>query len=426
MKTPDTDLYDTHDPAPDIGRARSRRDLLRIGVFATGSLLAAPMINLRRHRLEACTGPVRAAQRGADLRRTGRRQEVEYSQRCIDLVTGSLVIDMLAPLTINNETQTRWGAAADGFSDEDHQEFLGSEIDVFHIAVGVGGRNLHEAKDNTLQFVSTYNGIIANRPDVFLRIDAAGDFDRVRELGKVGVLIGVQNSDHFERPDDVDLFHGLGQRVSQLTYNARNRIGNGATERVDGGISDFGVSIVERMNRVGMAVDVSHSGDRTTLDACEVSGRPVLFTHSNSRVLSGGHPRTKTDEAIRAMAATGGAMGITGVRMFVKDSEPTTVEHFLDHIDHVRDLIGIEHVGIGSDVDLHGYDDLPALQNAALRANYKGSYAFRDKIDIEGIDHPKRMFDVAEGLIRRGYTDDHIRAVLGGNFRRVLTEIWST
>ena len=77
-------------------------------------------------------------------------------------------------------------------------------------------------------------------------------------------------------------------------------------------------------------------------------------------------------------------------------------------------------------MDLHGYDDLPALQNAALRANYKGSYAFRDKIDIEGIDHPKRMFDVAEGLIRRGYTDDHIRAVLGGNFRRVLTEIWST
>ena len=379
-------------------------------------MLAAPMINLRRFRLEASGGMGAVAARSST--------QVEYSERCIDLVTGSLVVDMLAPLTINNETQRRWGADARGFTAADHEEFSGSEIDVFHIATGVGGRNQHEAKDNTLQFVSTYNNVIANRPDVFMRIDSARDFDRVREQSKVGVLIGVQNSDHFETPDDVTLFHSFGQRVSQLTYNSRNKIGNGSTERVDGGISDFGVSIIERMNEVGMAVDVSHSGDQTTLDACELSKRPVLFTHSNSRVLSNGHPRTKTDEAIRAMAATGGVMGITGVRMFVRDREPTTVEHFLDHIDHVRDLIGIEHLGIGSDVDLHGYDDLPEQQNASLRANYKGSYAFREKIDIEGIDHPRRMFDVTEGLIRRGYTDEHIRGILGGNFQRVLGEIW--
>ncbi len=173
-----------------------------------------------------------------------------------------------------------------------------------------------------------------------------------------------------------------------------------------------------------MAVDVSHSGDRTSLDACEISTRPVLYTHSNSRVLSGGHPRTKTDEGIRAMAATGGVMGITGVRMFVKADEPTTVEHFLDHYDHVRDLVGVEHLGIGSDIDLQGYDDLPEAQNRALRAGYKDSYAFREKIDIEGVDHPKRVFDLTEGLIRRGYTDEHIRGILGGNFARVLKEIW--
>ncbi len=389
----------------------TRRDLVRMGAGAVAAFVAAPAINLRRH-------PLSVRIQGQEVGRT------EYSARCIDLVTGSLVIDMLAPLTINNEMQARWGPDGRGFTEADHIEFRDSEIDVFHIAVGVGGRNAHDAKDNALRFVSTHNGLIANRPDVFMRVDEAEDFDRVREAAKVGVLIGVQNSEHFETPDDVDLFHGLGQRVSQLTYNARNRIGNGSTERVDGGISDFGVSIVERMNRVGMAVDVSHSGDRTTLDACDISSRPVLFTHSNSRVLSGGHPRTKTDEAIRAMAATGGVMGITGVRMFVRDREPTTVQHFLGHVDHVRDLVGIEHLGIGSDVDLHGYDDLPEAQNAALRANYKGSYAFRAKIDIEGIDHPKRMFDVAEGLIGRGYTDGHIRGILGENFRRVLSEIW--
>ena len=96
------------------------------------------------------------------------------------------------------------------------------------------------------------------------------------------------------------------------------------------------------------------------------------------------------------MAKSGGIFGVTGVRMFVKNDEPTTVEHFLDHYDHVRDLVGPEFLGIGSDMDLHGYDDLPAETQRMLRANYKGSYGFREKIDIEGIDHPKRVFDVTK------------------------------
>lgn len=383
----------------------NRRQLLKTLAGAATSGLIAPGILRRRYRLFG--------------------DSAEYSQRCIDLVTGSVVIDMLAPLSINGETQARWGPGLEDFNDDDAEEFLGSEIDVFHVAVGVGGRSDQEAHANVLTYIGTYNSLIANRPDVFMRIDSASDLEAVHGSGKVGILIGIQNSTHFRRAEDVRLFHGLGQRVSQLTYNSRNRIGNGSTERVDGGISDFGVSIVEAMNQTGMAVDVSHSGDRTTLDACEVSSRPVLFTHSNVRALSGGHPRTKTDEAIRAMARTGGVMGITGVRMFVKADEPTTVEHFLDHYDHVRDLIGVEHLGIGSDIDLHGYDDLPEEQAAQLRAGYKDSYAFRDKIDIEGIDHPKRCFDLTEGLIRRGYTDEHIRGVLGGNFARVLKEIWA-
>jgi len=389
------------EPAP----GWTRRDVVRATMSSVAATICAPMIGTGRVRLFA-------------------HQAVEYSRRCVDLVTGSLVIDMLSPLTISGETQERWGPSLDGFTDADFREFRDSEIDVFSIAVGVGGRSDTERHINVLNYVATYNSLIANRSDVFMRIDSAADLDAVQSSGKVGILIGLQNSDHFRTPRDVGLFHGLGQRVSQLTYNARNRIGNGSTERVDGGISDFGVSIVEAMNTVGMAVDVSHSGDRTSLDACEISTRPVLYTHSNSRVLSGGHPRTKTDEGIRAMAATGGVMGITGVRMFVKADEPTTVEHFLDHYDHVRDLVGVEHLGIGSDIDLQGYDDLPEAQNRALRAGYKDSYAFREKIDIEGVDHPKRVFDLTEGLIRRGYTDEHIRGILGGNFARVLKEIW--
>jgi len=379
---------------------------MRIGLGAAGALAGAPFVNVGRFRLFA-----------------GVTQE--YTRRCIDLVEGSLVIDMLGLTTINGETSERWGPDYSGLSAADAAEFRSSEIDVFHIASGVGGRTQNEAYQNCLAFVGNYNSIIANRPDVFVRIDSAEDLAAVHGSDRAGILIGIQNSSHFRSPQDVETFHRLGQRVSQLTYNSRNMIGNGSTERVDGGISDFGVSIVEEMNRVGMAVDVSHSGDQTTLDACEVSSAPVLYTHSNARALNPGHPRCKTDEAIRRMAETGGVMGITGVRNFVSDREPTTIEEYLDHFDHIRDLIGVEHLGIGSDIDLHGYDDMPAEQYAALKANYKGSYAFRDKIDIDEIAHPKRMFDVTDGLIRRGYTDDHIRGILGGNFQRVLAEIWA-
>ena len=118
-------------------------------------------------------------------------------------------------------------------------------------------------------------------------------------------------------------------------------------------------------------------------------------------------------------------MGITGVRMFVKSDEPTTIEHVLDHFNHVVKLVGVEHVGVGSDMDLDGYDDMPPEENKRLRESYKGSYAFREKIDIDGLDHPQRMFDLTEGLIRRKYSDKDIELILGGNFKRVLTQIWS-
>ncbi|MCC6391516.1 MAG: membrane dipeptidase [Bryobacterales bacterium] len=128
------------------------------------------------------------------------------------------------------------------------------------------------------------------------------------------------------------------RRVAARVFDAGDRTG-----AVDGGdrhaVSTFGLDIVERMNAVGMAVDVSHCGDRTTLDAFEASKKPVLITHSNCRALSG-HPRCKTDEAMRRMAQTGGVMGITGVRMFVKASEPTTVEDVLDHFDYAARVAG--------------------------------------------------------------------------------------
>ncbi len=379
----------------------SRRKAIQTAFAGVLGAMWAPYVNLSRFRLFPGS-------------------EQEYSARAIRLIEESLVVDMLAPLTLNFPAGREWLANPDVYPDEEARRWQESGITAIHPALGIGGPN---ANEDVTAFLHGLNGLMASR-DEFVRIDSADDFGRAKSSGRVGIVLGVQNSEHFRTVDDVDLFHSFGQRLSQLTYNARNLIGNGSTERTDGGLSDFGVQIVARMNAVGMAVDVSHCGDQTTLDAFDASTKPVLITHSNCRSLVPGHPRCKTDEAIRRMARTGGVMGITGVRMFVKSDEPTSLDDMLNHYDHVANLVGVEHVGIGSDIDLYGYDDMPAEENERLRAGYKGSYGFRDKIDIDAVAHPKRMYDLTEGFIRRKYSDDMIRAVLGANFIRALTATW--
>lgn len=381
----------------------TRREALKRAALAGAGALVAPTFNRGRYQVFAAS-------------------PTEYSVRAIDLVKRATVIDMLSLLTLDFGKQAKWFADPESFTAADLQPFKDSGINILHPAIGLGGPDAYEG---ALKFFALWNGFIADHDEQFMRIDSAADLDRVKTSGKIGILLGLQNSDQFRTPADVDFFRGLGQRVSQLTYNARNLIGNGSTERRDEGISDFGAAIIERMNKVGMAVDVSHCGDRTTLDAFELSRKPVLITHSNCRALVPGHPRDKTDEAIKRVGAAGGVMGITGVRMFVKADEPTTIEHVLDHFDHVRKLIGPEHLGVGSDIDLYGYDKMPPDLNKKLRAGYKGSYGFREKIDVEGLDHPKRMFDLTEGLIRRKYSDKDIEGILGGNFKRVLAQIWA-
>ena len=381
----------------------TRRGILKASFAASVAIIATPMVNFGRFQVFANVA-------------------TEYSTRAIDLVRQSTVVDMLSLLTLDFNKQGRWMADPESFTAADIQPFKDSGINIIHPAIGIGGQTSYT---DALQFFGSWNGFIADRDEYFMRIDSAGDIDRVKKSGKLGVILGLQNSDQFRTVNDVDFFRGLGQRVSQLTYNSRNLIGNGSTERRDEGISDFGVSIIERMNKVGMAVDVSHCGDRTTLDAFEISKKPVLITHSNCRTLAGGHPRDKTDEAIKRVGQAGSVMGITGVRMFVKATEPTTIEDALDHFDHVRKLIGAQHLGVGSDIDLYGYDSMPPELNKKLRANYKGSYGFREKIDIEGLNRPQRMFDLTEGLIRRKYSDGDIQGILGGNFARVLKQIWS-
>ncbi|MES2054948.1 MAG: membrane dipeptidase [Pseudomonadota bacterium] len=340
----------------------------------------------------------------------------QHSRRAIDIVGRSLVIDMLAPLSLTNTPDSY----ALPLSPAQLEDYRASGITAFHNSVGFNGPGAHA---EVMAYFAAWSGFVGRDSDHFTLISLAEDLDRAKRSGKIAMIHGVQNADHFRTIEDVRTFYELGQRVSQITYNRQNLLGSGSTERVDGGVTDFGAGIIARMNEVGMLVDVSHSGDRTTLDAIEISTQPIAFTHSNCRALNN-HPRLKTDEAIRKLAAKGGVMGITGVRMFVRDREPTTVEHMVDHIDHVVQLVGIEHVGIGSDSDLYGYDKMPDAANRELRSHYKTSYAFRSRLDTDGYDHPRKIFDLTEALIRRGYSDANIAAILGGNFRRLLGTVW--
>ena len=375
----------------------SRRQLIG-GAVAAATVTGFPMINTGMFRAHAAATKA-------------------YSKRAVDLVKQSLVIDMLAPLKIDFRSEYY----ANPLSEKDAADFRASGITGFHNAFRMGGP---DAYAETLGWFAAWQGFAGRNAHVFSLVGKAEDLDRAKREGKCAVIMGVQNSEHFRKVEDVKAFYEIGQRCSQLTYNSQNLLGSGSTERVDGGVTDFGGAIIEAMNKVGMLVDVSHCGDRTTLDAIAISPKPIAITHSNCRALVN-HPRVKTDVAIKELGAKGGVMGITGVRMFVSEKEPTTIANVVDHIDHVVKLIGVDHVGIGSDADLNGYDDMPADQYKMLKAGYKSSYAFRDKIDTDGFDHPMKTYDLVEELIRRKYSNENITAILGGNFRRLLGATWA-
>lgn len=329
-----------------------------------------------------------------------------YSTRTLDLVERTTVIDMLGLLTLNYRKLTAWEKDPTRFLPADFQRLKDSGTTIFHPAVGFIAGDIYT---QSLQDINGWNTLIQAHPDKFHRIDAVSDFRLVKESGKLGILLGLQNSAHFRTPADVDAFHRAGQRISQLTYLA-NRIGGGSAGARDAGLTPFGQQILARMNAVGMAVDISHCGDRTTLDAIAASSVPVLVTHSNCRALVPASARCKTDEAIRRLAAKGGVIGFTMVRAFVGSTKRVTIDHFLDHIDHVAKLTGIEHVGIGTDVDLDGRDLLLKPER---------------RFDLDGIQYANKIYDLTEGLVRRRYSDQAIEQILGANCARVLSRAWT-
>jgi membrane dipeptidase len=379
----------------------SRRECLK-HLVSLVPLAAAPMFNIGRYRLFANSG-------------------TEYSERAVRLMQEATVIDMRHMLTAPFERFEGWPGGVnvtvpETLTAEHFAVIRKTGVNVFAIGALPGRYN------NAVYLCAAWNGLIATHDDYLMRIDSGADLERVKTSGKAGVLFSFQTADHFEEIDHVDVFHDFGQRVGQLVYSARNLLGNGAFERRDDGLSDYGLQVVERMNKIGMAVDGAHAGDRTLLDALDASKAPMIFSHDTCRGLMPGYLRAKSDEAIRRLARSGGVMGIAFIRFMVHPTEPTTMEHVLDHIDYVRSLVGVEHVGIGSDFGMYSDANPAAIER--LHASLDPRYNFHGRDGIERLDHPQRMFDLVDGLIQRKYTDNEIKLILGGNFKRVLTQIW--
>jgi len=373
---------------------------------AACALAAAPMINRGRFCLVA-------------------QSSQQVSTRAMDLIHESLVIDMLNQFFYRIDRQQKfnqWMTKPGAFTEADFETYKNSGVNVFnfgHAATDV------EPYEQAIRLLADWSSFLAAYPDWLMRISTAADFARVKETKKLGLLFGFQNANHFRSVDDVDVFYGLGQRVSQLTYNFRNMIGNGAFERNDGGLSEFGIQIVERMNKVGMAVDVAHAGDRTQLDAFDASRKPVIISHGNARALNNGHPRCISDESIRALGKSGGVMGINFISFMVKAHEPVTADDVVDHFDYVTKLVGIEHVGVGSDYGLESNNFLAPAELSRFLTSADKRYRVHRVEAVVPLQGPDRMYVLTDALIRRGYSDENIRLILGQNFRRALTAAWA-
>jgi membrane dipeptidase len=255
----------------------------------------------------------------------------------------------------------------------------------------------------------------------------ASDFERAKRDHKTAVLMNFQDATMIEGDvDNVDALHALGMRSFQLTYNYRNRLGDGCLERTNSGLSEFGIEVVARMNRVGVLVDLSHCGPQTTLDGIAFSAKPVAITHTMCEALRKGHPRAKTDEQIRACAEKGGVVGIAALGYFLGPDPggATTIEAYADHIEHAASVAGHEHVALSSDFPPQGIRPWATRENwyEPRLKSFKPSYEVRWPPWIPELDSPERFLNVARVLEHRGWSEHQLELLLGRNWLRLFRD----
>ena len=277
----------------------------------------------------------------------------------------------------------------------------------------------------TMDHVATWLGRFEDRDDTIAQGRTADDVLQAKRDGRTAVFLGWQNASPIENDlDRLALFYELGVRVIQVTYNERNLLGNGCYERVDDGLTNFGLDAVAIMNELGILVDLSHVGDRTTLDTIEASQKPVAFTHANAREFVD-HVRNKPDDALRALAERGGVVGANAWPSFLRKGYESTLADYADAIDDLVERVGIDHVGIGTDF----CQDQPHSFFQWIFAQ-QGTKIREIPIPIpdphyhpQDFESPDKMPGLATELMGRGYTAEDTSKVLGGNFLRLFREV---
>ncbi len=286
--------------------------------------------------------------------------------------------------------------------------------------------------EGTVGNIAVVEQLVDEHPEVFLIVRRHSDIARAKRENKIGILPGFQYTSFLEeKPERIEMFRRLGVRIMQLTYNNRSIFGDGCLEPGNAGLSKAGIAAVKKMNDLGVAVDLSHSGYRTTSEGISQSAKPVLITHAGCAAVYA-HPRNKPDEILKSLADRGGYFGVYLMPYVVASPTIPTREHVLDHVVHAINVCGADHVGIGSD---------GSIQKTVLTAEQKAAFdediARRKKLgigapgedrypyvpDLNGPDH---MEIIAIELAKRGQPSAVIEKVLGANFQRVLGEIWGT
>jgi membrane dipeptidase len=282
--------------------------------------------------------------------------------------------------------------------------------------------NFPQTMDNIAAWIRRFR----EYESVLVQATSVKDILKAKEDGKTGIIIGWQNASPIENHlDRLALFHALGVRIIQVTYNERNFLGNGCFERTDEGLSKFGVDAIKEMNRLGILPDLSHVGDRTTLEVIEVSEKPVAITHSNARAFFH-HVRNKTDEALKALAEKGGVIGANAFPSHLRNQFESTLQDYVDSIEDLIGRIGIDHVGIGTDYtqdqDSAFFDWIFSQQGT----KYQGrDVAYPDPlVHPKGMETPDKLSNVAQELMDRGYSGEDVTKVLGGNWLRLFEQVW--
>ena len=305
-----------------------------------------------------------------------------------------------------------------------------SGITAVNLTVGALGSGA-DVFEQTFKTIGAWEREIDAHPDVLMKVKSAADLERAKESRRLGLIYGFQDATPLgDDPGRVELFSRFGVRIIQLTYNRRNLLGDGCLEPANAGLSRLGQQVVERMNGLGMLVDLSHCGHRTTLDGIVVSKRPVAITHAGCAAVAD-LPRNKTDEELRRLAEKGGVMGIYFMPFLRTKGQPAAAD-LIRHIEHAVNVAGEDHVGLGTDGGISGVELTPEFikqhrENVQERRRL-GISAPGEEEDVytflPDLNTPRRFETLAAMLRERGHSQARIEKILGGNFARMFREVW--